>query len=1838
MNDDDSSKAIKELEGLIGCPVMMPKPSTSLEGGSAGGESTTASAAGLHSVLVLPPLPGFKFLHLSMAITKCERVVVKPPVDPNAAAAANTAAPASANPAGKASASATKPAPAAAGKGGKDAAPAAAAATPAAPAEVMETVKPPALFSPAISRLLNPLTISISSASNVPGLSLADGVDKRMEKLLKPTPYSVLKRSCLPAYGILRFYPPPSPASLTTAGLGLQQASDVTSSTVPQDSIEAEQCATPKEANGRIVAVDEKGLLRLPLGQILKGPVTTSTEQPAAATTPPLPPRLVMTPMQPQSSDLAFDCTTVYCLGLHDPSHLRTWLKTRPITLELHDRHCDAWEVLQEEGAPAPAALPPPGYSLAAKTPSKEKKEGAAGAEGAASETATPSVAPPAASPAPGSAKAPASASTSKPAPPGSANTAAAAAAGGAPAASAGPGGKPGSALPTIAEGTSSASTSSGPRAVPTIKEVLTALALLNASTASALRKQQKKLQQQLASANAGESGLLLMSPGGASLHIGLLSSPLRPLGTGQEGGGTGGGFGFTVGGAPPQTPSKKGGAGGNSISLASSRKDIGGQWPYLWLPLHRIEAYQGMVDGTTACPFEQFHQHAAEAAAKQKAEADAAAAAAATASSAPVPASAGLAKGAAPGSAKQPSAAPTARAPSAGLAGQVPGGADAVGSASAPGDAAGGVATAAAPTGPPLSAAKHPLQLVDSLIMREVVFRALSSRERHPHGLASFRLDALLDRAPEQLQVLAAKRGNNNAPTAATATPAANEAAVAAAAPASPEKPASAGVLAVPPASSSAAASVASPHPHQTKLSVDPRRGTGTFAPPLSLTMTAPVLPRQRLFVPLTPEPLYALSSEQKLCREVGAYNRYDTTVKVKFLLAYPTLLHRKGPSPLIQHHLDIAMAEAAAKTMQEAEAKAKALAEAAAKTAPAAGAAPSAGPAGKKPPSAAVGGKADPKAAAAAAAAAPAPAPVAAAPPADDPIAKAKKEIEERERRAKEARENDVTPVNSNHPPALFERVLLSFPYQDDETLKRVLDAVEASNCAALPHASASLRSYKLTQEETEGIEKGKYDVITGVELIDTGSKPNAAAADTDANNTLRSSRGNSTLNGPAATAILGGKRARRIFILEALSLRCAGDNGKQPATKGLGMLHTLFKERGASDPQALFYLCNQQITFERRLYTSFQVFPKMIRLRMPLQAVLSDPATYHPESVSRPLFDTLNGLRELQKVDRFKVAHSFDLFPTADGLRELEHKYGDAVSLVDAYGSANPDAYALEESIAKLDFTSKISSEQALAALDPVTHSLDQATMAATMAVTGDFSGLLGEGGANEQEDEGEQRQHARSRAVTSASHALYNLGELASTLDASANTYDKMKATKALERLQRDVVKTNILAADELAASKAREKPAMTAEYLALTGLAGGLNGEGGEELSMTNTDLQSLLPGGMVYGYSGQKLNTTTWLKEQMMKRLAQDKTANFTYSKDYASATLAIAAPGSAGAGGPVATGPAGSAPVITSTMMNEARLEDPGKIIARTDDLSKWKTAQGFVYPPKKSPEQTRQPAVGVTPFRIEECSMPFIEPAEVKALAQAEERRKGDPAYTGKPAYYRGDVANPHPIKDGVFGFADKKGDPLPLKEFYSSVHLPPGGQDEELAKKKQAEYEAWKAKVLVDDIAFKPYKSSDASRIGRLGSMLEGTLPGESPKPKKLGLKVVHGATLAGSGKPVPLEPAPVSLHVTEPYEDKTNFANTQRPETFKFRDSAIGKPGQDFDLHASLMPPRVKASALYSPLRAAGLSNLAEVGKSPYLKHHKEGIPPSGVREAFPVAPVSGGASEGGSGEQ
>jgi len=97
----------------------------------------------------------------------------------------------------------------------------------------------------------------------------------------------------------------------------------------------------------------------------------------------------------------------------------------------------------------------------------------------------------------------------------------------------------------------------------------------------------------------------------------------------------------------------------------------------------------------------------------------------------------------------------------------------------------------------------------------------------------------------------------------------------------------------------------------------------------------------------------------------------------------------------------------------------------------------------------------------------------------------------------------------------------------------------------------------------------------------------------------------------------------------------------------------------------------LYNPNVRYKHRMYLDFSVTMKRIKLRDTLTSIMASSDIYLRSKVPAEMFDTMQKLAEIRKLERATLVRDFNLFPLTVHLLTLERKYGDSLSFEDING---------------------------------------------------------------------------------------------------------------------------------------------------------------------------------------------------------------------------------------------------------------------------------------------------------------------------------------------------------------------------------------------------------------------------------------------------------------------------------------------------------------------------------------------------------------------------------------
>ncbi|ETM44068.1 hypothetical protein L914_10675 [Phytophthora nicotianae] len=296
--------------------------------------------------------------------------------------------------------------------------------------------------------------------------------------------------------------------------------------------------------------------------------------------------------------------------------------------------------------------------------------------------------------------------------------------------------------------------------------------------------------------------------------------------------------------------------------------------------------------------------------------------------------------------------------------------------------------------------------------------------------------------------------------------------------------------------------------------------------------------------------------------------------------------------------------------------------------------------------------------------------------------------------------------------------------------------------------------------------------------------------------------------------------------------------------------------------------------------------------------------------------------------------------------------------------------------------------------------------------------------------------------------------------------------------------------------------------------------------------------------GPVYLYSGQKLRTQDILQDKLREQLSKNRHATYTYSRDFQSLALSMVNP-----------------EALRQTEEQENR--------------KKWTTQRGFIYPAPRQPSEYKKHPNAPSEARCEDLRQPFVDNINHPKPVS---RDSSEPGSRKCPEF------STLPSKDMVFGGTNGDGTVNP--DYFRSVHLCGEGLRLEMEEALKKEQDEWERRLVVDkkQLKFLAHGSicsqprDKPSQLDKISDILRG--PAHS-KP----IRIVKNATLP-SGKRVPLEKTPVTIHNHEKYVGcvAATFASTLRPSDnnqFVATDALSGKP-QDFlfPSTSNILTPPVK----------------------------------------------------------
>ncbi|KOO26167.1 flagellar associated protein [Chrysochromulina tobinii] len=203
---------------------------------------------------------------------------------------------------------------------------------------------------------------------------------------------------------------------------------------------------------------------------------------------------------------------------------------------------------------------------------------------------------------------------------------------------------------------------------------------------------------------------------------------------------------------------------------------------------------------------------------------------------------------------------------------------------------------------------------------------------------------------------------------------------------------------------------------------------------------------------------------------------------------------------------------------------------------------------------------------------------------------------------------------------PKAELQRMITLIRYADTPVLHALLAVVKAANDAIGMGSASAWESYKESARED-------LDLVTGVHLVDGEC---------------------------------------RLFFFEGLAATAPDD----PNPNAMGRLAKLLERRKPNSGTA-FTLMDSSITFSERLYNTFEMPTKLIKLRQPIPALLLRPDVYRYLRVAEGTQKALLCLGCLLGSQTLRTAYKASAFPHWEHLLQLEKKFGGVQLVADREG---------------------------------------------------------------------------------------------------------------------------------------------------------------------------------------------------------------------------------------------------------------------------------------------------------------------------------------------------------------------------------------------------------------------------------------------------------------------------------------------------------------------------------------------------------------------------------------
>lgn len=331
----------------------------------------------------------------------------------------------------------------------------------------------------------------------------------------------------------------------------------------------------------------------------------------------------------------------------------------------------------------------------------------------------------------------------------------------------------------------------------------------------------------------------------------------------------------------------------------------------------------------------------------------------------------------------------------------------------------------------------------------------------------------------------------------------------------------------------------------------------------------------------------------------------------------------------------------------------------------------------------------------------------------------------------------------------------------------------------------------------------------------------------------------------------------------------------------------------------------LSNPEVLFPHRIYTEYGPDIKRIRPREKLKILVQKPELYDRKQVDQVCFEALEKIMELRRATELQQTKELTMYPSAESLNKMELLYGEAISKEDIEGSR------------------AIRAKRALRAKKA--GGVDNSTITASYGTEEDSKKILVTGAnsshAGEVSAYGVNSVEFKHRVSRLAETDCWN-DLFVERLAQRDFAHPKHNFVMEQRELRRQAWRRGL---ERRAQRDAEDRATL-------------------ERLKSKNPSLQS----GLLHGYASQSMNIKDMLLSDTRDRLKDDRTATYTYSRDFASQNL-----------------------VLVDEYADRLKIQAAHK----ANNVSK----KGFIYPAPKTREELIAHPKKPSAIRVEELHTPF-------------------------------------------------------------------------------------------------------------------------------------------------------------------------------------------------------------------------------------------------------------------